>query len=192
MQTVQAIASRVGPLATKAASAAGSALKSDGFTLLQGAASGFSAMYDMAGSKAQADALAAEAGDENLRANQEFIDAQRRSTEISRRLLDVVGTQRANAAAAGIDVGSGSVIAAENLASDEADRQISIERGTAMMNAAMRRARAQQLVRAAGLTKSAGLAKGLGGILETVIDVARRGGPSKSEPSAKPKQGPAV
>lgn len=104
-------------------------------------------------SRLQADALEREAFDQEMASNQGFIQAQEENNAILREYNRTVMQQLAVAAAGGIDISSGSVIEARQQAQDDVDRQLTITRNGASMNAALRRARAAGLRGSAAMTR---------------------------------------
>lgn len=98
-------------------------------------------LSEYAGQRQQAAAMDQEARDEQMAGRQEFIQASERVTQIDEAYNQLVGDQMVTAAAMGIDVGSGSVIAAREAAESEADRERRIIRNSAETNARVRFAR---------------------------------------------------
>lgn len=90
-------------------------------------------------------AMDQEARDERMAGRQEFIQASQKVSAIDAEHNQLVGEQLAAATGMGIDVGSGSVVAAREQAQSDADRERRIIRSNADMNAALRRLRAANL-----------------------------------------------
>lgn len=153
MQAVMAFAKR--KAATSAASggmggageAAGAAGPWSG-KQLGGASRGMSilgSISEWAAARQKAGAMDQEARDERMAGRQEFIQASQKVNAIDAEYNSLVGNQLAAASAMGIDVGSGSVVAAREQAWSEAERERRIIRSSADLNAAMRRLRAANL-----------------------------------------------
>lgn len=163
----------------EAASGAGAAGGTgNGITLLKALRIGTSAVSAFSGfSQAQqgAAAMRDQAAGEEMQARQEFIQATDKTNEIARAFNDTVANQIAYTAASGLDVGSGSTVAARAQASADADRQYQTVRSTAQVNAYMRRARASSLRTAARGTVSNSLLAGVGDIGLGVYDVGTLG-----------------
>lgn len=98
-------------------------------------------LSEYAGQRQQAAAMDQEARDERMAGRQEFIQASERVTQIDEAYNQLVGDQMVTAAAMGIDVGSGSVVAAREAAESDADRERRIIRNSAETNARVRFAR---------------------------------------------------
>lgn len=98
-------------------------------------------LSEFAGAFQQASALDQEARDEAMAGRQEFVTATERVNAIDADYNRLVGDQLAAASGVGIDVGSGSVVAAREAAGDDANRERRIIRNTADMNGALRKLR---------------------------------------------------
>lgn len=151
-----------------AASAAGGGSDGASGRQLGGASRGLSilgSISEWAGARQKAAAMDQEARDERMAGRQDFIQAEQRVNAIDAEFNDLVGEQLAAASGMGIDVGSGSVVAARNRARDDADRERRIIRSSADLSAAMRR------LRAANLNASAKAGR-FGATLKLGLDVA--------------------
>lgn len=133
-------AAQAGTTAAKVSTAGSSWLKA-----LRVGTSAVSALSTYQQGQAQARADEADAFNEDLQARQEFIQSQEQANEIQRAYNQVVADQMSVAAASGIDVSSGSVIEARRDAQTQADRQLTISRNGAALNASLRRGRAAAL-----------------------------------------------
>lgn len=102
-------------------------------------------IMEFAGGLQKAHAMKQEAWGEEMASRQEFITAAERTNEIDAAYNRLVGDQMAAASAMGIDVGSGSVVAARNAARDEADGERRRIRLSAEATAAQRRLRSVML-----------------------------------------------
>lgn len=111
-------------------------------------------IMEFAGGLQKAKAMKQEAWGEELAGRQEFIVANERVNAIDAEFNRLAGDQLAAASAMGIDVGSGSVVAARDAARDDADRERRIIRNSAEANAAQRRLRAVNLKNSAWIQKA--------------------------------------
>lgn len=169
MQTVLMFAAKAGTAlmagghaAAGAASAAGGAAAGGSklLSMLRVGTSAVSALSSFGQARQEAFAQRLEAGDEDMAARQEFIQATETASAIQRQFNRTVSDQLAVASASGIDLGSGSVVEARNDARTDAERQIGIVRNGAATNAAVRRGRASYLRGAAKATTEGGLLGG--------------------------------
>lgn len=101
-----------------------------------------SALSTYAQGQAQAQAAETQAFSEEMQARQEYLQSQEKAVSINRDFNRYAADTLAIAAASGIDVASGDVATVQQQARAEADRQISIARGDAEVNAQLRRANA--------------------------------------------------
>lgn len=165
--------------ATLSAAAAGATAAGTGInasTILAGLRIGTTALTALsinAQAMLQAQAQQAEAFDAQLQSRQEFTQAQERANQIERDFGVFVEQTLAAASASGFDVASGSVREARDMARADADRQLTIDRNGAAMNAALRRGRANLLRGSAAITRQAGRVAAAGAIGQGAIDVAR-------------------
>lgn len=180
MQTVMLFAAKAftaikgAGAAASAAGGSGAAAAAGGSKLLAGlrfGTSAISALSTFSQARAQAADLEADAFSQDLQARQEYIQAQEKATAIQRNFNQTVEDQQAAAAASGISISSGSVVAARQAAQTDADRQLTIARNGADLNAALRRGRAAALRRSASMTGSAGGIGGLTQIAGALIDM---------------------
>lgn len=111
--------------------------------------SALSSLMEYAGARQRAGAMDQEARDERLAARQEYVTAAERVNAIDAEFNGLVTAQQRAAADMGLDVGSGSVVAARNETRDAADRERRIIRNSADLNAAQRRLRSLTLRNAA-------------------------------------------
>jgi len=152
MQAVMAFAKKQGgQMAASAASGGGRGGGPSGAEL-GGMGRGMSvlgSLMEFAGGLQKAKAIKQEAWGERLASRQEYVVANERVNAIDAEFNRLAGDQLAAASAMGIDVGSGSVVAAREAARDEADRERRIIRNSAEANAAQRRLRAVSLKNAA-------------------------------------------
>lgn len=155
--------------ARTAATAAGGA--STFLKALRVGTSAVSALSVFQTAQAQARALEDDAANEEVQGRQEYIQAQEASNEIQRQFNQVVADQRAVAAANGIDVSSGSVAEARQDAQTVAERQLSITRSGADLNASLRRARAGRLRSNATTAREGGALAGAGKGLGVYLDL---------------------
>lgn len=171
----KAVSTAVG-IGKTAATAAGTASKaSTVLKALRIGTSAVSALSSFAQSRAEAMALDREAADADMQARQEFIQAQEQAAEIQRRANRTINDQLAVAAASGVDLGSGSVLDAQGQVQTEADRQLTISRNGAAMNAALRRSRAAALRGQAALTREGGLLKAGASLGQGYLDTRKVG-----------------
>lgn len=127
--------------------------------------SALSSIFEYAGGMQRASAIDQEARDEAMDGRQEYIVANEKVNAIDADYNRLVGEQLAAASAMGIDVGSGSVVAARDAARDDADRERRIIRNSADANARLRKVRALNL---RGAAKNARL----GAALTLGVDIA--------------------
>lgn len=121
--------------------------------------SALGSLMEFAETRAQAGAMDQEARDERLAARQEYVVAAQRVSAIDASYNALVGQQMSAAVEMGLDVGSGSVVAARDEARDAAERERRVLRNSADLNAAQRRLRAQNLREAAKNARIGGAAK---------------------------------
>lgn len=165
MQAVMAFTRKAGStMAAKAAPSGG------GFSgkQLGNASRGMSvlgSLMEFAGARQEAASMDQSARDEQMAGRQEFIQASERVTAIDDEYNRLVGEQLVTASAMGIDVGSGSVVAARDAARDDADRERRIIRNSAETNARLRFARSTNLRQAAKNAR-------FGSVVKLGLDVA--------------------
>lgn len=100
-----------------------------------------SSLMEYAGARQQASANDQSARDEDMAGRQEYIQAAQRVNAIDADYNALVGDQLAATSAMGIDLSSGSVIAARQSAQADADRERRTIRNGADVNAKLRRVR---------------------------------------------------
>lgn len=179
LMALPALVSGIGSAVAGAGSAVAGAAAAGGGTLLSTLRVGTSAISALSGfaqSNAAAQAQDDEAKNELFNVRQEFITAQQKANEIQDAFNDTIGDQLAAAASYGIDVGSGSVRAAQTAARTKADTQLQIVRNGADMNAALRRARAGALYKQASTTRIAGVVSAATGLAGDLAGIASTGG----------------
>jgi len=155
MQAAMAFA-KAGGSRIAAAAGSSSSGKSMGGKSMGGMSRGvsiLSSIFEFAGARQKASAIDQEARDEAMAGRQEYITANERVNAIDADYNRLVGDQLAAASAMGIDVGSGSVVAARDVARDEADRERRIIRNSADTNARLRKIRSLNLRAAAKNTR---------------------------------------
>lgn len=165
MQAVMAFTKR-GAAAAGGSSASGSGMGGKQLGGLSRGVSVLSSLTEFAEGRQKAAALDQEARSEMLSSRQEYIVADQRVNEIDAEYTRLVGEQLATAGAYGIDIGSGSVVAAREAVRDEADGERRRIRQSADTNAKLRRARSILL---RGQAKTARAQ----GVLKLGMDVAR-------------------
>ncbi|GAW42422.1 hypothetical protein SH203_02838 [Brevundimonas sp. SH203] len=100
-----------------------------------------SSLSEYAGARQQAAGLDQQGRDEAMAGRQEYIQAAQRVNAIDAEYNALVGEQLAATSAMGIDLSSGSVVAARNAAGADADRERRLIRNGADTNAKLRRVR---------------------------------------------------
>jgi hypothetical protein len=145
MKAVMAFAGKAAGKAKAAFSGGGSGEKG-GFTgksmgNMSRGLSVLGSISEYAAQRQQASALDQQARDEEMAGRQEYIQAAEKVSAIDDAYNRLVGDQIVTAAGMGIDVGSGSVVAARQAAQSDADRERAIIRNSAETNAKMRRVR---------------------------------------------------
>lgn len=127
--------------------------------------SALASLMEYAGVRQRASAMDQEARDEQLAARQEYVTAAEKVNAIDAEFNALVGGGMRAAADMGLDVGSGSVVAARDEVRDAAQRERRIIRNSAELNAAQRRLRSLTLRNAAKNARiggAIGLATSLG------------------------------
>lgn len=163
MKAVMAFAKTAGSSA--ASSSGGSGPSGSSLGGMSRGVSVLSSIFEYAGARQKAAGIDQEARDEAMAGRQEYITATEKVNAIDADYNRLVGDQLAAASAMGIDVASGSVVAARDTARDEADRERRIIRNSADTNAKLRKIRALNLRAAAKNAR-------LGGALKLGLDVA--------------------
>jgi hypothetical protein len=128
-------------------------------------------------SQEQAGAMRLEAGDEEIAARGDYVQAQQKTDQITRAYNNVVGQQVSDAAAGGIDVGSGSVVQAGYQARERADQAITVAQSSAQTDAALRQSRALMLSQSAAMTQTAGILSGITDLTKGGLQWAQIGAP---------------
>jgi hypothetical protein len=165
MKAVMAFAQRAGASGSSAPAGGSDPWSGKSLGSMSRGMSVLSALSDYAGARQKASAMDQEARDERMAGRQEFIQASEKVNAIDADFNALVGQQLAAASGMGIDVGSGSVVAARDAAREDADRERRIIRTSAETNAALRR------LRAINLNTSAKAAR-LGATIKLGFDVA--------------------
>lgn len=111
----------------------------------------------------------------DLEAGQERVSSQQRTTEMKRRLLDVLGENDVTFAAAGIDISGGIAAGARQQAQQRATTEISIERRDSDFRRALHRMRASGYRRRASGEIGGALIGALGTGAEAYSDMSIRG-----------------
>lgn len=138
--------------------------------------SAISALSSYAMSRSQQGALNLEAGDETIAARQDFTQAQQKTNLINRQFYQVQGRQLADAAAGGIDIGSGSVQQQTLQAEQERNRQVGVQQTQAQMDAAQRMSRATFLRYSASTTGATGVMSSLADLGRGFLQYSQVGG----------------
>lgn len=142
MQAVMAFTKKAGTAAMSGAgSAVGGAPSGRQLGGLSRGVSLLSSITEFAEGRQRASALDQEARNEMLQSRQEYVVAEERVNAIDADFARLVGEQMAVSGAYGIDVASGSVVAAREAARDEADGERRRLRQGADTNAKLRRSR---------------------------------------------------
>lgn len=160
MQAVMAFAKRgasAAAVAARGASGGGATGKQLGG--LSRGVSVLSSISEFAEGRQKAAALDQEARSEMLASRQEYIVADQRVNEIDAEYNRLIGEQLATAGAYGIDIGSGSVVAAREAVRDEADGERRRLRQSADTNAKLRRSRSILLRGQAKTARAQGVLK---------------------------------
>lgn len=148
MQAVMAFAKKTGAQAAASfrTTAGGNPTPGGGISgkTLGGMSRGISilgSLSEYAGARQQAAGLDAQARDEAMAGRQEYVQAAQRVNAIDAAYNELVGDQLAAASVMGIDLSSGSVVAARAAAGADADRERRLIRNNADTQAALRRVR---------------------------------------------------
>lgn len=118
--------------------------------------SALSALSGFAMSQEQATTMNIEAGDEELAARADYVQAQQKNNAINLQFNKVIGSQLAVASAGNIDVGSGSVQEAGRQAEQQRNREQQAAWQSAQTDATLRTMRANLLTQNASTTSTVG------------------------------------
>lgn len=142
MKAVMAFAGKAKSMATAAAAKDGGPFTGKQLGGMSRGLSVLGSLTEYAAQRQQASALDQQGRDEEMAGRAEYIQAAERVTAIDEAYNALVGDQLAASSAMGIDVASGSVVAARENAQTKADRERRTIRNTADANAKMRKVRA--------------------------------------------------
>lgn len=161
---------------TAAAGTAGAAgLGSTALTVLQGGLTLAGALGGIAAGGAQANQLAGQAAQEKIAARDAEIRGQEESARLKRELLDTVSSQSVAYAAGGVDLGSGSVRRARDLASKDAERELGFVQNDALRASLSHKHNARMLTRQGRAVRYGSVFKGLADMGQFAIGAAQRG-----------------
>lgn len=172
-------ASAVGGAIASGASAVSGALSASSGALgaIKMGTTALSALQGFGMANNQAANAETQAQGERMAASQEYLQANQNSQSLLRQYDRVTGSQLSAASGMGVDIGSGSVVAAQQLAQTETDRQLGVLRTGAAMNASLRLARAAALQQSAGVDRISGIMGGLTKIGTGALQMAQGGVP---------------
>lgn len=121
----QFIASASNPWAGVTSAAAGNSLA---HSVLEGSASGFSALAALGRGAAERDLRLSDADDLDRRASEEMLISETEAARAKKALLKTIGKQQTGYAASGVDLSQGTVATAAREASDDAEGELSVSR----------------------------------------------------------------
>lgn len=128
----QFVASASNPWAGITTAAGGSMAHS----VLEGTASGFSALAALGRGVAERDLRLSEADDLDRRASEELLISETEAARAKKALLKTIGKQQVGYASSGVDLSQGTVATAAREASDEAEGELSVSRTLAQSRVA--------------------------------------------------------
>lgn len=138
----------------------GSAGEVTAASILGGTASLFGSMSTIGGISQYAAMMQDQARWADIQARQEELRGLQESNKIKQSLIATMAAQNARWGFAGIDIGSGTPVAAQEAAAREADYQLDTSRDMAAIRAASRRATASRLRTTARSLRSEGYVRG--------------------------------
>jgi hypothetical protein len=143
--------------------------------ILSGAATVAGTLATLSAAGSKANAYKAQAAETEIEAVADDTQAIQKQTAMKRELMRVLGENTVNAAASGIDLGSGLAADTNYDASKRAAQELSIDRSTQDARRAMFRARASGFRQLAKSAKSEGRFAAFGQLAQAGLDMMQRG-----------------
>lgn len=143
--------------------------------ILSGLGGAVSALASISAGNAAASQSRVQAIQTEVEAGQAQVESTQQQTRIKRELLAVLGDNSVAAANAGIDISAGIAQDANRRAQTTAAQELTISRNDQDTQAAMYRVRAAGLRQRARSEQQAGLLGAAGALINTGIDISRRG-----------------
>lgn len=158
-----------------AAGGAAAGATASGLTALQWVSGAVSAIASIGAGAARAGEMKAQAAEQDFAARDEYIRGRETSAALKLELARTVSDQAVAFAAGGVDLGSVSVQQAKLQATRDAERELSVTANEALTRSLQRRRMARNLRASASSTLFASVVDAGSGLLQTGMDVARRG-----------------
>jgi len=148
---------------------------SSGLTLLQGLATTVGVISQIGAGIAQGNELKAQAMEQQFQSREEFIRGKETDAALKLELAKTIGNQTVAFAAGGVDLGSVSAVKAKAQATQDAERELSINSAESLSRSLARKRAAANLRAKASSAVMQGVLGGLETGIDFGINVANRG-----------------